>query len=118
MTKQRRQPPVILDHSDEEEARIQRAIAEDPDTREYTGRKIDRPTPPVRLARKHGLPDDAFLTEEGYFRIPDHLRPLVEGDGVAVTLHLERKVVDKLRKSDPEGWEDRASALLKKAVGL
>jgi len=118
MTKRRRSPPVILDHSDEEEARIQQAIADDPDTWEFTGNIVDRPTPPVRLARKHGLPDDAFLTDEGYFRIPPHLRPLIEGDGVAVTLHLDRKVVNELKKSDPEGWEDRACELLKKAVGL
>ncbi len=118
MTVKTRKPPIILDHSDEEEKRIQKAIADDPDTWEYTGKKDNRPTPPVRMARKYGLPDDAFLDENGCLRERPDLAHLWENKSVPVTLNLDRDVVDALKSPDPEGWEDRANALLKKAVGL
>lgn len=114
----KKRPPVILDHSDEEEERIQRAIADDPDTWEFTGVTADRPTPPVRQARRLGLPDDAFLDEQGRLRARPDLAHLTKADRTVATLPLDRDVFDALRDTHPDDWEAHANALLKKAVGL
>ncbi len=84
-------PPVIRDLTDEEEARLQRDIADDPDTWEARGALVRR-TPP-----------------RGWTGLP-------AADAVALT--IDRSVADALRKNDPDRWEERANAILKEAVGL
>ena len=113
----KRTPPVILDHSDEEEARIQRAIADDPDTWEATGPVEAWAPPPVRRARALGLPHDAFFDNEGRLRARPDLGT-ADADSVPVALELDRDVFLALKSADAEGWQERANALLRKAVGL
>lgn len=54
-------------------------------------------------------PADGTLTKRG--------RPRLETPKKQVTLRLDQDVIDKLRSEGP-GWQSRANALLRKAVGV
>lgn len=53
--------------------------------------------------------DDAFFARKG--------RPPLDNPKERVTIRLDGDVVDRLRASGP-GWQTRANAMLRKAVGL
>ena len=83
-----RKPPVVRDNTPEEEAAIQRQIAEDPDTWSV---------PPEAPVRRRGRP---------------------QGQNKAlVTLRLDKDLLERLR-SQGKGWQTRANALLRKALEM
>ena len=82
-------PPTIQDHSDEEEARIQAAIASDPDTWEAPGKT---------RVRRRGRPAGSNKSQ--------------------VTIKLDNAVLKALKTPDPKGWQTRANALLCKVLGV
>ena len=90
-------------HSDEEEAAIQRGIAEDPDNPEWTEEDFARARPAIEV-----VPEivEAWRRSRGKQKKPTK---------VLVSLRLEQEVVDKLRASGP-GWQSRANDMLRKAV--
>lgn len=83
------EPPKIRLNTDEEEAEIQRQIAADPDT--------------------WSAPPDAPILRRG--------RPAGQTKS-QVTLRLDNDVLAALKGEDPKGWQTRANAMLRKAVGL
>jgi uncharacterized protein (DUF4415 family) len=94
----------IEPHSDEEEAAIQRGIAQDPDNPEWTAEDFAR----ARPARENHpeLVEDWLRRKRGVQKAPTK---------VLVSLRLEREVLDKLRASG-RGWQGRANDMLRKAV--
>jgi uncharacterized protein (DUF4415 family) len=98
-------PRVKLEpHSDEEEAAIQRGIAEDPDNPELTAEDFAW----MRPAREThpDMVEDWLRRTRGKQQKPTK---------VLVSLRLERDVVDRLRASG-RGWQSRANDMLRKAV--
>ncbi len=93
----RKYPPVILDHDDEEEARIQAGIAADPDTSEIRS-------------------FDSALRG----RLPPHLRVgrPCGSDKTRVTTMLDNDVISALKTPDAKGWQTRLNATLRKALDL
>lgn len=81
-------PPVIKNHSAEEDARILEAISEDPDTWE---------APAGGAVRKRGRPSGSNKTR--------------------VTLHFDNDLLERL-KAGGKGWQTRANAILREAMGL
>ena len=73
-----KKPPVIKDNTPEEEAEIQRQIAEDPDTWS---------TPADAKAIKRGRP--AGRTKE------------------QVTVRLDKDLIQALKSPEPKGWQTR-----------
>jgi uncharacterized protein (DUF4415 family) len=94
MSDRKKRPPIILDHSDEEEERIQRAIASDPDTSEFTGKTHDRPPPHLRVGRPCG------------------------SNKTRVTTMLDNDVIAALKASGEKGWQTRLNATLREALDL
>jgi len=97
-------PRGLEPHSDEEEARIQRGIALDPDNPELTDEDFAR----MRPAREV-MPElvEAYLrAKRGKQKKPTK---------VLVSLRLEPEILDKLRADGP-GWQTRANDILRRAV--
>jgi uncharacterized protein (DUF4415 family) len=88
----------------EEEAAIQRGIAQDPDNPELTDEDLAR----MRPAREvhPDIVEDWLRRKRGKQKKPTK---------VLVSLRLERDVVERLRASG-RGWQSRANDLLRKAV--
>jgi uncharacterized protein (DUF4415 family) len=93
----------------EEDAEITRSATEDPDSAEWTEADFREARPVtdfpelaeiLRKAGKLGRPP-----------LPEDQRKL------RVTLYLDRDIVDRL-KADGRGWQTRANAALRKALGL
>ena len=80
-------PPIIRDNTPEEEAEIQRQIAEDPDA--WT-------TSPDAKVLKRGRP--AGQTKE------------------QVTVRLDRTLLDALRTPDPKGWQTRLNEAARRGL--
>ena len=96
----------IPDLTDEEEARVQAAIARDPDNPEITDEQIAL----LRPAREVLHPDlYAALTRDRQHRESR------EGQE-QVTISLDRAVVDHFRAAGPE-WPSLINEALKKAIG-
>ena len=93
----------------EESAEIDRGIAADPDTFELDDAWISRARP------VWDFPDlVAILQKEGKLGRP----PLPEAEKKQrVTLHLDPDVLAVLR-ADGKGWQTRANAALRRALGL
>jgi uncharacterized protein (DUF4415 family) len=95
--------------SDEEDAAINRGIALDPDSPEMTEEDFDRARPVwdfpelVDILQKHG--------KLGRPPLPDSERKQ------RVTLYLDRDVLAAL-KAGGKGWQTRANAALRRALGL
>jgi uncharacterized protein (DUF4415 family) len=90
--------------SDEEERRVQRGIAADPDNPQWTAEDFKRAKPFAEV-----FPDLA-ASRRGR-------GPQKEPTKVAVSLRLSREVVERF-KADGPGWQTRMDEALKKAAGL
>ena len=99
-----RKKPKTRMLSDEEEARVQRGIAADPDNPEWTAEDFKRAKPFAEV-----FPEFA---ESRRGRGPQK-----EPTKVAVSLRLSREVVERF-KADGPGWQTRMDEALKKATGL
>lgn len=93
----------IKRNTPEEEAAIQRGIAQDPDNPEWTEEDFARARP-VREVDPELVAE--YLRTRGKQKRPTK---------VLVSLRLERDVVERLRASGP-GWQSRANDMLRKAV--
>ncbi|MEY4698230.1 MAG: hypothetical protein RIT14_2658 [Pseudomonadota bacterium] len=100
---------TLVPISDEEEEAINRGIALDPDSPEMTDEDFDRLRPVwdfpelVDTLQKHG--------KLGRPPLPDSERKQ------RVTLYLDRDVLAAL-KAGGKGWQTRANAALRRALGL
>lgn len=74
-------PPIVRDNTPEEEAEIQRQIAEDPEISE--------------------IPQDAKVIKRG--------RPFGQTKE-QVTVRLDKSLVQALKSPDPKGWQTRLNA--------
>ncbi len=99
----------IILPTDEEEEAINRGIANDPDTSEADAkwfREAKRPEDIPELAE--------ILRRHAKLGRP----PLPEAERKKrVTLHLDPDVIERL-KADGKGWQTRANAALRKALGI
>ena len=102
-------PVKLLPISDEEDDAINRGIAADPDTYEWTDEHFARARPVwdfpelVEILQKHG--------KLGRPPLPESERKQ------RVTLHLDRDVLEAL-KAGGKGWQTCANAALRRALGL
>ena len=103
MTKNKKR---ILPISDEEEAAIQRGIAEDPDNPEWTEQDFKNARPFAEVFPELA---ESIRRARG--------RPALENPKKQVTLRLDSEVVAKYRASG-RGWQSRINDILRKAVGL
>jgi uncharacterized protein (DUF4415 family) len=103
MKKNKKKPLPI---SDEEEASIQRGIAEDPDNPEWTEEDFKNARPFVEV-----FPELAERIRRA------RGRPVLENPKKQVTLRLDSEVVARFRAGGP-GWQSRINEILRKAVGL
>jgi uncharacterized protein (DUF4415 family) len=87
----------------EEDAEINRGIAQDPDNPAWTKEDFARARP---VAETHPEILAQYLRTRGKQKTPTK---------VLVSLRLEQEVVEKLRASG-RGWQTRANAILRKAV--
>jgi len=76
------------------------------DAPEWTDDQFERAE--IKIGDRVIRPANGTLTKPG--------RPKSERPKRQVTLRLDQDVLDKLRESGP-GWQSRANAILKKAVG-
>jgi uncharacterized protein (DUF4415 family) len=90
--------------SDEEERRIQRGIADDPDNPEWTEEDFARARPFAEV-----FPELAASIRRG--------RPPADNPKKQVTLRIDTDVVERFRAGGP-GWQSRMNAALRKAAGL
>ena len=101
--------PQPIRPTPEEDAKINQGIAEDPDSPELTDEDF------ARMRPVWDFPDlVADLQKHGHLGRPP-LAP--EARKKRVTLHLDPDVLDRL-KADGKGWQTRANAALRKALGL
>ncbi|MEO1190688.1 MAG: BrnA antitoxin family protein [Pseudomonadota bacterium] len=84
-----KKPPIVQDNTPEEEAEIQRQIAEDPDT--------------------WAMPRDARVIKRG--------RPTGRTKQ-KVTVRLDKAVIDKLKSPDSKGWQTRLNAAARRGLQL
>lgn len=92
--------------TDEEQAAIQRGIAQDPDNPEWTKEDFARALPASQV-----MPH-AFMQEQA----KRHRGPQKAPTKVLVSLRLDRDVLERLRATG-SGWQTRANEMLRKAVG-
>lgn len=90
--------------TDDEEARVQRGIAADPDNPEWTAGDFKRAKPFAEV-----FPDLAASRRAR--------GPQKEPTKIAVSLRLSPEVVERF-KADGPGWQTRMDEALKKAAGL
>jgi uncharacterized protein (DUF4415 family) len=91
--------------TDEEEARIQAGIAQDPDNPELTEADFARMRPAAEL---HPELVERWRRTRGPQRTPTKR---------LVSLRLDPDLLERLRAGGP-GWQRRANDLLRRAVGL
>ena len=115
--------PRVPELTDEEEAEIQRTIAEDPDDFEPTdeelanARPFSEAHPELAASILRERPDlaepmrrhaEAFHRRRGW--------PSVQSPRQQVSIRLDADVLAKLRATGP-GWQSRVNDILRKAVG-
>lgn len=88
--------------SDEEEARIQRMIAADPNNPEWTGEDFAAAVPFAQA-----FPAMAETIKRG--------RPKSDSVKVAISLRIDREIVERYRATG-SGWQSRMNADLRKAA--
>jgi uncharacterized protein (DUF4415 family) len=108
MAGNRKYVPAI---SDDEEARIQTGIAQDPDGAEATDEELAS----MRPARDV-LPAEFFEMIERE-RKKRRGRPPVDQPKQQVTLRLDADIIESFR-AEGDGWQSRINATLRKARGL
>lgn len=91
--------------TDAEEARIQRMIKSDPENPEWTREEFDEAVP---FAEAFPAMAEAMRKNVGG-------RPKAANPKVAVSLRLDRDVVEKFRATGP-GWQTRINEALRQAV--
>ncbi len=98
-------PKPILSSTDQEEARIQAGIAQDPDNPEWTEEDFRNAKP-----FKEVFPDlyEALKQGRGPQKAPTK---------VPVSIRLSQDVVARFKAGGP-GWQSRMDQALRKAVGL
>jgi len=103
MSKSKRIIPAL---TDEEEARIQRGIAEDPDNPEWTEEDFKNARPFAEV-----FPDlaESIRRARG--------RPAVEKPKRQISLRLDPDVIDAF-KATGKGWQGRINEVLRKAAKL
>lgn len=92
----------LPDVSDEEEAEIQRMIAEDPDDHEITDEQFAK-----RLTPDQVLPPDFLAAARARGARSDKV----------VTIHVDRDIVDAFKADGPD-WEERVNDALRDAKKL
>lgn len=95
---------LLAQHSDAEEAAINRGIAQDPDNPELTRQQIEGMKP-------HG----AFIAELAIQRRRG--RPVQPQPKAPVTMRLDADVLAAWKATGP-GWQTRMNDALRRAVGL
>ena len=107
--KDKRTGRLVLLPTPEEDAAINKGIAEDPDTHELDDAWFARARP------IWDFPSEvAFLQHHGKLGRP----PLPEADKKhRVTLYLDPDILARL-KADGKGWQTRANAALRRALAL
>jgi uncharacterized protein (DUF4415 family) len=103
--------PKLRPITDEEEARIQAGIAQDPDNPEITTEEFAQ----MRPAREV-LPPEFFKMIERE-RARRRGRPPLEHPKKQVTLRLDADIVESFR-AEGAGWQSRINETLRKARGL
>lgn len=103
MSKSRRIIPAL---TDEEEARIQRGIAEDPDNPEWTEEDFQNARPFAEV-----FPELAERIRRA------RGRPAVEKPKRQISLRLDPDVIDAF-KATGKGWQGRINEVLRKAAKL
>jgi uncharacterized protein (DUF4415 family) len=96
MTTKRTVPSI----SDEDEAELQRRIADDPDAAEATDEEMAHPMTFAEAMQKRGRG-----------------RPSVENPKQQVSVRLDTDVLARL-KADGPGWQKRMNEALRKGLGL
>ena len=113
----------IPDLTDEEEAEIQRMIAEDPDDFEPTDEELANALPFSEahpelaasiLRERPDLAEPMRRHAEAFHRRRG--RPAVGSPKQQVSIRLDADLLAKLRASGP-GWQRRVNEILRKAVG-
>ncbi len=99
----------LHDLSDEEEARIQKGIAEDPDNPEWTEEDFKQARPFREVFPDLAASIDRELARRG--------RPPVENPRRQVSIRLDPDVLAHY-KSTGKGWQSRINDALRKAAGL
>lgn len=89
----------------EEEAAIQRGIAEDPDNPEWTEEDFARALPAAQVMPREFMEQHAKR----------HRGPQKAPTKVLVSLRLDRDVLERLRATG-HGWQTRANELLREAI--
>ncbi len=92
--------------TDAEEAEIQRMIQSDPDNPEWTAEDFAKAVPFT----------EAFPALAAAMLKSIAGRPKSENPKVAVSLRLDRDVIEKFRATGP-GWQTRINAALRQAIG-
>jgi len=103
MSKSRRTTPAL---TDEEEARIQRGIAEDPDNPEWTEEDFRNARPFAEVFPELA---ESIRRARG--------RPVMEKPKRQISLRLDPDVIDAF-KATGKGWQGRINDVLRKAAKL
>jgi len=98
---------AVRELTDEEEAKIQAGIAQDPDNPELTDEQLAR----MRPAREV-FPPEFFEAIEEMRRARG--RPKLEAPKKLVTLRLDQDIVEKFRATG-KGWQSRINDVLRRA---
>ena len=99
----------IPELTDEEEARIQAGIAQDPDNPELTDEQMAAMRPASEV-----LPPDLYAALVKHRKSRESLGPTVKEE---VTILLDRAVLDHFRATGPD-WQSRINETLKEAIGI
>ena len=96
----------LTPHSDEEEARIQAGIAQDPDNPEWTDEDFARAHPTHEVMSPKLIADLTQARYRGRQKTPTKEQ---------IAIRLDRDLLERLRASGP-GWQVRVNAILRAAL--
>ena len=104
--------PAWLEISDEEEARIQRGIAQDPDNPEWTEDDFKRARPFAEVFPELA---EEMRKQRINGRLPGQRGPQKRPTKELVTLRLDRSVIEHFQRGG-RGWQTRMNEWLKTAT--